>query len=389
MSRPIVRVALAIAALCLPVEAVAARAADLTLPPFVSAYQPSTAAERGIWMQADEDERQLRDSHLLIDDAALNAYVRHVLCRTVGGERCHAVRLYVLRIPAMNATTHPNGAISVWSGLLLRVRDEAELGAVLGHEFAHFEQRHMLALQHRKLGASDLVAWTALFAGGAAPLVRLITAASTYSFSRAQESEADSLGLRFVAAAGYDPRRVAEVWARQMDEADARAAGRKQRSRRYDGVHLLSTHPTDLQRMTALRAAAATLPAGGVTEAAAYAAALRPWRAAFLADQIKLNDFGGTDYLLGRLAQDGWSEDLLFARAELYRQRGNPRDLVAAADFYRQALALDQRHAESHRGLGMALLRGGETESGRAELRRYLELAPAAGDAAMVRALVS
>jgi len=89
------------------------------------------------------------------------------------------------------------------------------------------------------------------------------------------------------------------------------------------------------------------------------------------------------------VAQDGWSEDLLFARAELYRQRGYPRDLVAAADFYRQALALDQRHAESHRGLGMALLRGGEAEAGRAELRRYLELAPTAGDAAMVRALVS
>ena len=389
MSRPIVGVALALAAICLPVEAVATRAADLTLPPFSGAYQPRTVAERGLWMQADEDERQSRDSHLLIDDAALNAYVRHVLCRTVGEKRCHAVRLYVLRVPAMNATTSPSGAISVWSGLLLRLRDEAELGAVLGHEFAHFEQRHTLALYHRRLGATDLVAWTALFAGGAAPLVRLITTASTYSFSRAQESEADLLGLRFVAAAGYDPGHVADVWARQMDEADATAAGRKQRSRRYDGVPLLSTHPTDLQRMTALRAAAATLPSGGVTEAAAFAAALRPWRAAFLADQIKLNDFGGTDYLLGQLAQGGWSEDLLFARAELYRQRGNPRDLVVAADFYRQALALDQRHAESHRGLGMALLRGGQSEEGRAELRRYLELAPAAGDAAMVRALVS
>ncbi|MBB3346457.1 M48 family metallopeptidase [Sphingomonas sp. BK069] len=299
MACAVVRVALTLATLCLPLESVDARTADPILPPFAAAYQPRTAAERGLWMQADEDERQPRDSHLLIDDAALNAYVRHVLCRTVGEERCHAVRLYVLRVPAMNATTSASGAISVWSGLLLRVRDEAELGAVLGHEFAHFEQRHMLALQHRRLGASDLAAWTALFAGGAAPLVRLIATANTYSFSRAQESEADPLGLRFVAAAGYDPRRVAEVWARQMDEADARAAGRKQRSRRYDGAHLLDTHPTDLERMTALHAAAAALPAGGVTKAAAYAAALRPWRAAFLADQIKLNDFGGTDYLLG------------------------------------------------------------------------------------------
>ncbi|MBW6525359.1 M48 family metallopeptidase [Sphingomonas sp. RHCKR7] len=387
--RPVTRAALALAALCLPLDAVAAGAAELTVPPFAHAYEPRTAAERGLWMQADEDERQLRDSRLLVEDAALNAYLRHVLCRTVGEERCHAVRLYLLRVPAMNATTAPNGAITVWSGLLLRLRDEAELGAVLGHEFAHFEQRHTLAGQRRRLGNSDLGAWATLLTGTAAPLIRLIATADIYSFSRAQESEADSLGLRFVAAAGYDARRVADVWSRQMDEADATAAGRKQRSHRYDGVHLLATHPTDLQRMTALRTAAASLPGGGATEAAAYAAALRPWRAAFLADQIKLNDLRGTDYLLGQLAQGGWTEDLLFARGELYRQRGNPRDLVVAADLYRQALVLDQRHAESHRGLGLALLRGGETEAGRAELRRYLELAPDAADAAMVRALIS
>jgi predicted Zn-dependent protease len=388
MSRRIARAALALLSLCSSLEA-GAGTPDLTMPPYAGAYQPRTASERGIWMQADEAERQLRDSHLVIDDPALNAYVRHVLCRTVGEERCHGERLYVLRVPAVNAETLPNGAIQVWSGLLLRMRDEAELGAVLGHEFAHFEQRHSLAMQHRMLGANDLGAWTALFAGSAAPLIQLIATANTFSFSRAQESEADSLGMRFVAAAGYDPRRFADVWSRQMDEADATAAGRKQRSHRYDNVHLFATHPTDLQRMTALRAAAAALPAGGATEAMAYAAAMRPWRRAFLADQIKLNDFGGTDYLLTQLAGDGWSEDLLFARAELYRQRGEPRDLVAAADFYRQALALDQRHAESHRGLGMALTRLGEADAGRAELRRYLDLAPNASDAAMVQSLVS
>lgn len=388
--RRVARATLALAAgVLLSLPAIAAGGADVALPPYAGAYQPQTTDERGVWMLADEDERQLRDSRLLIADPALNDYVRGVLCRAVGTARCHGVRIYVMRVPAFNATTLPNGAIQVWSGLLLRLRNEAELAAVLGHEFAHFEQRHSLAYYRRQRGASDLSAWAGLLAGSAAPLVRFAALANTFAFGRGQESEADALSLRFLAAAHYDPRCAVDVWSRAMDEADATAAERNQRSRRYDSVAFFATHPTDLQRARTLQAAAAALPGGGTADASAYAAALRPWRAAFLADQLKLNNFGGTDYLLGQLAVDGWSEDLLFARAELYRLRGNPRDLVSAADFYRQALALDPTHGESHRGLGLVLLRGGEVETGRAELRRYLELAPTAPDAAMIRSLVS
>ena len=114
---------------------------------------------------------------------------------------------------------------------------------------------------------------------------------------------------------------------------------------------------------------------------------MKPWRAEFLADQLKLNDFGGTEYLLGQLAADGWTEELLFARAELYRTRGNPRDLVSAADLYRQAIAQDPGRAESYRGLGLSLMRSGAGAEGAEALRRYVALKPAAPDAAMIATL--
>lgn len=360
-----------------------------TLPPFAHAYEPQGVDERGLWMEVDEDERKLRDSSFGIKDTALNAYIRGVLCRTVGEDRCAGARVYVMRVPAFNASMAPNGMVEVWSGLLLRMRNEAELSAVLGHEFAHFEQRHSLKGFKHKRSMSNIWAWASVMGGRTGMMVASGAAGSIYAFDRDQEREADMLGWKYGAVAGYEPHAAADVWSRLMDEADATALGRRQRSHRYDRVAFFADHPTNLERASTMRQLADTIGASGDTGEARYLAAIRPWRADFLADQLKLNDFGGTEYLLGQLAAHGWTEDLLFARGELYRMRGNPRDLVSAAAFYRQAIALDPAHAESHRGLGLAQLRGGEPEAGRVALKRYLELRPSASDAAMMSTLIS
>ena len=367
----------------------AQKAPDVALPPFSNAYEPRNVDERGLWMLVDEDERKLRDSAFVINDPKLRDYVRGVLCRTVGADRCAGARVYVMRVPSFNATMAPNGMVEVWSGLLLRTRNEAELAAVLGHEFAHFEQRHGLSDFKHKRSMSDIWAWASLMGGSAGSTLATAAAGSIYSFSRDQEREADVLGEKYGVVAGYDPHAAAAVWTRMMDEADATALGRKQRSRRYDRVSFFADHPTNLERATYMRKLADLSAHGGDTGEAAFAAAMKPWRGEFLADQLKLNDFGGTEYLLEQLAGSGWTEDLLFARAELYRMRGNPRDLLSAAGFYKQAIALDPAHAESYRGLGLSLMRSGATEEGGAALKRYLALKPAAPDAAMIATLAT
>lgn len=357
------------------------------LPPFASAYEPRGVDERGLWMEADEAERRLRDSGFVIRDPQLNAYVKGVLCRAVGADRCAGARIYVLRVAAFNANMAPNGMMQVWSGLLLRARDEAELAAVLGHEFAHFEQRHGVAGFKHARSMTDVAVWAGFLGGMTGSVVSNAAIGAIFSYDRGREQEADLLGARYLAAAGYDPQAFPDIWARMMDEADATALGRKQRSRRYDRVAFFATHPTNLERSTYLRRLAAN--GTGATGEAEYRAAMKPWRAQFLADQLKLNDFGGSEYLIGQLAREEWSEDLLFARAELYRFRGNPRDLVTAADLYRRALALDSTHAEALRGLGLSLLRSGDAAAGADALRRYLALRPGAADAAMITTLIS
>jgi predicted Zn-dependent protease len=363
------------------------------LPPYGGAYQPQTVDERGIWMLADEDEREVRDSKFLIHDAALETYVREVLCRTVGQDRCLGVRVYIERVPAFNANMAPNGKMVVWSGLLLRVRNEAELAAVLGHEFAHFEERHsLLAYKQRRL-ASDVIMWASFlgntgYLGNTRSLIQSTALGSVFQYSRAQETSADLKAFSYLAASGYRTGAFADIWARIMDEADATAAGRKRRSQRYDQVAFFSSHPTSLDRATYLRALAVQAGDQGEVDDVRFHAAMAAWLPQFLDDQLKLNDFGGTEYLLGQLAGSDWTPALLYARGELYRMRGNPRDLVAAAQFYRDALAKGATDPAIYRNLGTTLLRNGDAAGGRQALADYLRLQPDASDKAMIATLI-
>ena len=378
---------------CLLLAGAAVAQTSSSLPTYTPAYEPRTVDERGMWMEADEYERQLRDSPLVIRDESLNAYVRKVLCQTVGEDRCKSVRIYVLEVPAFNASMAANGAMAVWSGLLLRARNEAELGSVLGHEFAHFELRHSLNGFKQRRTASDIAAWAMVLGGLSGTnttYLQLSLIGSMYRFNRQQEQAADLLGVRYLALSSYPAAAAADTWRNLMAENDATALGRKHKPRQRYFAGFFDTHPTDLNRATYLTAAAAKLNDSGDASAASHRAAIKQHLPQFLAAQVKLNDFGGTEYLLGQLAStSGWTGDLLFARGELYRLRGNPRDLVSAADLYGQAIAQGYAAPEARRNLGLALLRSGQAAEGKAALQEYLKLSPNASDAKTISSLLA
>jgi Zn-dependent protease with chaperone function len=368
-----------------------ALAADkrLPLPTYTQAYTPTTVDERGIWMEADERERVQRDSRSLIKNPALNAYVRGVLCRTVGEDRCRSVRLYIDEVPAFNAYMTPNGAMVVWTGLLLRVRSEAELGAILGHEFGHFELRHSLKDFKSQRTGTDVMAWASILIRNSAN-IQYSVVGQMYAFSRDQEREADMTGFQYLARSQYPSSAAADVWEHVMGEADATAIGRRGRAQHKYVAGVFATHPTDLARATYLRAA--SIEAHDVKPAVVdtHQAAMAKWLPIFLNDQIKLNDFGGSEYLLGYLAEGGgWTTPLLCGRGDLYRERGNPRDLVSAAQFYQEAITKGDAPPEAYRGLGLALLRSQQVAEGQAALATYLRLKPAATDAALIATLIS
>lgn len=353
-------------------------------------YQPQDADERGLWMQVDEAERVFKTSNFVIRDPVLNAYVRQVFCRTVGEAECRDVRLYLVRTPYFNASMAPNGMMQVWSGLFLRTRNEAQLAAVLGHEYVHYRERHSVRLFRDIKNKTNAMAWLSMVPlGGYAVAAGMTTAqlglmGSIFSNSREMEREADAGSLPMLAAAGYSPEAAASVWRQVRAEEAATAAERKRRKRRDGG--LFATHPTSVERQADLdrQAAALASPAAAFKGDEQYRAALASWWAALIDDQVKLNDFGATDLLIDRLADGNWTGELLYARGELYRSRGQPADFAAAAGYYRDGLSKGGAPVEVWRGLGLALLRAGDEAGGQAALRSYLEKKPDASDRAML-----
>ncbi len=375
---------------------VAASAVAPPPPPFAGVYQPQGVDEIGLWKEIDEEERILANSPILIRDEALNAYVRGVLCATVGADRCKAVRIYILRTPLFNASMAPNGVIRVYSGLLLRVRSEAELGSVLGHEFGHFEQRHSLADFRAKRSSTDLLSWAGVLAGmspnGRSQYDMQNLQISVYGrlsrFSRDQERQADARSVGYLNGSSLPPQAASKVWRNLMKESEQSALARGYNKPRFDNVAFFASHPPNAERAATLAALAEPSGADRDDGADRYAAAMAPWLPVFLDDQIKLNDFGATDYLIGVLADRGATAPLWLARGDLYRARGNMRDLVAAAEFYSNAVSLDPKLAEAQRGLGLSMLKTGRRTEGETALRRYLQLKPDAPDAAMIGMLV-
>ena len=362
--------------------------------PSTAGYRPQDKLEDGLWFEMEEQERLLKQSKLLVTDPALNSYVRGVLCRTVGDARCAATRLYIVRTPYFNASMAPNGTTIVYTGLFLRMRDEAQLAAVLGHEYTHFEQRHTLRLFKDIRAKTDALSWLSFIP---IPYVGMLSQIALiggiYSFSRDMERAADAGSLGELARAGYDPREASVIWEQLGAENDATASARGHKSQKDKNGGMFATHPKSTERMATLRdkAAALALAEPGAKRTAEYRAALKAWWPKLIDDQIKLQDFGGTQYLLGTLAAGdpaGWTPELFYAKGELYRSRGAPGDFDQAINAYEAAIASGGALPETWRGLGMARLRLGQAEAGRMALKAYLAKRPNAEDALILVSMV-
>ncbi|MEO1044612.1 MAG: M48 family metalloprotease [Pseudomonadota bacterium] len=344
-------------------------------------YVPQGEDERGLWMRMDEQERKFQTSDFIIRDEALNDYVNQVLCRTVGADRCQRTRVYLVRTPDFNATMAPNGMMQVWTGLLLRVQNEAQLAGILAHEFAHFEEQHGLKQFRAAKAKSDAAMWVGAFTLGLGSIFFL---GDIFSFSREMEKEADIHSIAYITEAGYDSRQVSLIWKNLRAEQDATAEARKQKSRKDKNGGFFATHPNTLDRMTYLADLAGQQPEGGFVGEAEYRAALAEWWPRLIDDQIKRNDFGGTLFLLDQLAEDGENGVIAFARGELYRARGREGDFALAIQSYQQSIATGIDIPENWRGLGLAQMRNGQKEEGRLALREYLKRQPDASDRAML-----
>jgi len=358
-----------------------ATAPSTDLAPGENPAQGST--EANLWMVMDRVETQLQTSGQVVRDPALDAYLSEIVCR-LEPEHCRNIRIYVVDVPHFNASMAPNGVMQVWTGLLLRTDNEAQLAFVLSHELAHYVRRHSLQRWidvQNKVNAASIFALVTSAAGigYAGDIGALAALASIMAFSRDQEREADALGLQRAVEAGYDPYEGARIWrALRAEQAASETSAR---------FVFLSTHPGVDERIRTLEAAAGAVPETGDRTLATgrLAVVTAPYLDEWLGDELTRGAYGESEMLLARLLERGSEPSLIqFYRGELYRRRGAPADLDRAVSAYEAAIAADPTAARAYRGLGQVLIRQGDDVRARAALGRYVELAPDAPDRLMI-----
>lgn len=346
------------------------------------------SSEASLWRQSDAWEADLRTSPLLVRDPALNAYVRGVLCR-LAAQRCADFRLYILDIPSFNAAMAPNGAIEVWTGLLLRVGSEDQLAFVLGHEMTHYLRRHSLAGWRRTLGTNGALtvlkiatygsdAVTGSRIGAFANIADAMAFSGRMAFTRSDEREADDGGFDLMVRAGYRPQECAAIWQTELAEETAR--GRASAAFSYG-----NTHPATAERADAMAARADAVVAPSVPPGReGLRQAVGPFRLVWLKEDIALGQYSRSLMLVDRMLRQSPSDgDLSFARGEILRRRWAPGDGVAAQAAYLAALQAGGP-AESWRGLGLVRRKLGDADGARDAFVRYLALVPTAEDRAMI-----
>ncbi len=169
----------------------------------------------------------------------------------------------LLNTHIVNAFALPGGYVYVSRGLLALASNEAELAGVVAHELGHVNARHTA----ERLGAQQVATLGVLAGaigasllgispGNVAQIGQTIAALAIQSYSREQEMESDTLGIRYMSQAGYDPDAMVTFLAslREQSQVEARSMGLPPGS--VDEYNLMATHPRTADRVREAQAQA-------------------------------------------------------------------------------------------------------------------------------------
>ncbi len=316
-----------------------------------------------------------------LSDEKLNAYVQEVGRKLVevSDREDLPYEFVVLNNSVPNAWSLPGGKIGINRGLLLELNSEAELAAVLAHEIVHSAARH--AAKHMERGllmAGGVIGLQALMRDNQYEDVAVMAGAVgagliSLKYSRMAELQADSYGIKYMAAAGYDPQAsvaLQETFLRLSDQGSPMwIAG------------LFATHPPTQERLAANREASGSF-SGGVWKEKEYAEALADLKK-------KKAGYEDLDNGYAALKRGDHSEALSCAEkgiarlpeeAHLYNLKGKALllkdDFEGALKAFDQAISLNPDYFDFY--LQRGLLKEQMGQSGRTDLEKSLQLLPSA-----------
>ncbi|MCE1235353.1 MAG: M48 family metalloprotease [Hyphomicrobiales bacterium] len=213
-----------------------------------------------------EHERIVASYGGVYDDPAAAQAVARAVGRLVAAsdDPSQSYRITILNSPAINAFALPNGNLYVTRGLLALADDTSEVAAVIAHEMAHVTARHAVARQRRAEAASEVnrVVANVMQDQDAQRLALASTQLSLARFSQVQELEADAIGIRTLARAGFDPFASSRFLSSMARFADYRS----QRGGASRNPDFLSSHPSTPERIAFAVRSAREIGAPGIGE---------------------------------------------------------------------------------------------------------------------------
>ncbi len=248
-SRPLVttgRAAVCAFLLWAPVLAAQVQLPDIGSP---ESSTISIAEERAI---GELFMREIRSRVELLDDAEAEDYVQSLGYRLLSqsDSQHFGFTFFVVKDAGINAFAAPGGYIGINSGLITASESEGEVASVLAHEIAHVTQRHIaqaVAVADRSSMQTLAGIIAAILIGTQSPEAGQATAAAVVgsqiqkqlNFSRANEQEADRVGMQLLQGAGFDPRAMPAFFEKLQSA-----------SRYYQKPpEFLSTHPVTTSRI--------------------------------------------------------------------------------------------------------------------------------------------
>jgi predicted Zn-dependent protease len=380
-----VRIALVLLCLmaCGAVQAADSTGGGISLgPPPVRTSLPDlgSTANAGL-SRADEYQigrmvmRDLRNEARLLDDPETIDYLQSLGGRlgVEAQEGESRLNFFAVREPSVNAFALPGGFIGVNTGLILLTGNESELAGVVAHEIGHVVQRH-IARAVQAQGRSSLASLAGMLGailvgaatGNADAIPGIIALAQgtamqqQINFTRMEESEADRVGVGFLAAAGYDPSGMAGFFSTMMRE---RGLG-------GDEIpSLLLTHPVDSVRVAEARARIASMtPQPRRPDSPTY-----PYIRERLRLIAPLTETDQRRYYERMRANDPGNPALVYGAALAELQSGSP---VQAVDLLQPLVAAHPQLPLLHIALAQAQLAAGHKNDAVSTFDHALGVAP-------------
>ena len=199
-------------------------------------------SESSMRVEANQQFQQMRRELPVSRDPAVRAYIFCVaqsVLRVV--EEPYASRAWEIEVfdmPDANAFAMPGGKIGIFAGILDVARNQHQLAAVIGHEIAHVTREHQVAQTNRGMMTQGAAAVLGASVGMQQEAQALAQIGLSLPFSRSHETEADEVGLLYMADAGFDPRASITLWKNMEDQSGSARP-----------PQFLSTHPAPEDRM--------------------------------------------------------------------------------------------------------------------------------------------